>query len=269
MIFSQPLPFAEALDSAEVRSLLPTEFRTQLLRQIAPELRRRAVFSAGVENARILQEIADQTKLLLDGKTDRATARLRLREIIQRLQPEPASFDAEGGLTDLGSDRRLNLILDVQTEQARSIGQTLQSTTPEALDQYPAWELLRVRASKESRDWGARWEQAGGRLVGGRMIALKDDPVWDRLGSSALFDDALDTNYPPYAFGSGMGRAQVFRTEAIALGLIDRDTQVRPEPIEMNAELKASPSIRETWLKQALEESGAGRFDSQGVLRAA
>ena len=101
------------------------------------------------------------------------------------------------------------------------------------------------------------------------MIALKDDPVWEQLGSSDLFDDGLDNPYPPFAFNSGMDVQDVDRDEAIKLGLIDRDTQVVPQSRGFNQDLQASPDVRDNSLKSALQElfKGLARFDSEGVLR--
>jgi len=45
------------------------------------------------------------------------------------------------------------------------------------------------------------------------MIALKDDDVWDQLGSSDFFPDGLDNPYPPFAFNSGMDVRDVIRSE--------------------------------------------------------
>lgn len=52
-------------------------------------------------------------------------------------------------------------------------------------------------------------------------IALKSHEIWDNLGDSSLFDDALDTSYPPFAFNSGMGVEEINRDEAISVGVID------------------------------------------------
>jgi hypothetical protein len=58
------------------------------------------------------------------------------------------------------------------------------------------------------------------------MVALKNHPIWERLGDPALFDDGLGNPYEPFAFGSGMGTVDVSRDDAMGLGIIDRDTQV-------------------------------------------
>ncbi|MGH8018599.1 MAG: hypothetical protein ACREIA_09950, partial [Opitutaceae bacterium] len=262
LLFASPLPFAEALESREVRELLPTELRTRLLQEIAPELRERAMFSAGVTNAEFLQKASDSIDELLAGRADRATLRLQLRQLLQRLQPEPASFDAEGGLTDLGSDRRLNLILDTNVEMAAGYGQWKQGQEDSILDLWPAQELVRTNSPRVPRDWPSRWLDAGGRVFGGRMIALKNDPIWTRLSRFGL-------PYPPFDFNSGMDVADIDRTEAIALGLIDRDTRVAAQDRDFNTDLQASPQVSSSSLRAALEETGLGRFDAQGVFRAA
>ena len=50
------------------------------------------------------------------------------------------------------------------------------------------------------------------------MIALKGHPIWEQLGSSANFNDALDVDYPPFAFRSGMWVRPVDRATCVALG---------------------------------------------------
>ncbi|MBR0198127.1 MAG: hypothetical protein IJQ34_08330, partial [Kiritimatiellae bacterium] len=64
-------------------------------------------------------------------------------------------------------------------------------------------------------DWPKRWQKAGGKIFpGGRMIALKDDPVWVKLS-------VFDNPFPPFDWGSGMGLEDIGRKEAVKLGLID------------------------------------------------
>lgn len=50
MICRAPIPFLDAIDSREVRQVLPTELRTDLLQEIPAQLRERAFISAGVQN---------------------------------------------------------------------------------------------------------------------------------------------------------------------------------------------------------------------------
>lgn len=270
MIFAAPVPFKEAVQSRAVRELLPTEFRTELLSTLPAEIRERAFFSAGVTNAEFLQKASDQIDRMLTGSKesaggiDRAKARLELRQLLGSLGYKPAE-DEQGSLTDLSSDDRLNLILDTNLQMAQSYGQWKQGQDPAVLDQWPAQELIRVIDSKEKRDWPQRWADAGGVFYGGRMIALKFDPkdpgFWERLSRFNL-------PYPPFDFNSGMDVQDIDRDEAIAIGLIDRDTQIAPQDRGFNDGLEAALGVGDTIAHavQALFGSRA-TFTADGILR--
>jgi len=235
MIFTAPLPFEEAIQSRQVRQILPTDFRTALLQQIPAELRERAFFSAGVTNAQFLEEASKKIDALLDGKTDRATMRLELKQLLDSLgyvSPE----GEEGTLTDLASDDRLNLILDTNLEMAQGYGGWKQGQDPAVLDTWPAQELIRVIDSQEKRDWASRWADAGGQFYGGRMIALKNDPIWVAISRFGL-------PYPPFDFNSGMDVADIDRDEAIEIGLIERDAKITPQDRGFNEGLEASLGV--------------------------
>lgn len=270
MIFSKPLPFAEAVQSLEARSLLPTDLGTQLLREIEPEVLRRAFFSAKVADATHLQQILDSVEKISAGTSDRATQRAEIKKLLASMSYQP---DAEqrGGLQDLSSDARINLQLDTNVEQMQGAGYYAQAAAPEVLDQWPAQELIRVAnfSSEHKRDWPQRWLDSGGQFYGQRMIALRDDSVWAELGNSSRWPDGLDNNFPPFAFNSGMDVRLINRDEAMAFGLIDRDTQISIEPLDLNAELKASPDVRASWLRDTVSEAmqGIAHFDAEGVLR--
>lgn len=268
MIFRTPIPFTEALDSAAARALLPTDFRTYLLRQIAPDLRRRAVFTATGTSGEFVQEVQDGLQEALSGEGSRAERKLRLQNIVTRLTGRVIGEDSD--LQDLSSERRLNLIVDTQLGMMQGAGQKIQGNTATARDLYPALELVRVGGAKNPRDWAGRWVKAGGTFFGGRMIAAKDDPVWENLGRSSLFDDGLDNNFPPFAFGSHMDVIPVPRDEAIALGVIESDQQIAADEIDFNATLQ-SPEISTRSLQEAMIEDLAGKgITAQiigGVLR--
>jgi len=244
MIFPEPLPFKEAIESRAVRQILPTDFRTKLLAEIAPELRERAMFSAGVTNTEFLQDASDKIDELLAGTTDRATKRAELKQLLDRLGYRPVEGE-EGSLTDLSSDNRLNLILDTNLQMAQGYGSWKQGQQPEILDQWPAQELIRVIDAEKPRPWAKRWSDAGGKFPGGRMIALKNDPIWTRISRFGL-------PYPPFDFNSGMDVQDVDREEAMALELIDRDTVIAPQSRDFNAALQATPEVRDAALKEAL-----------------
>lgn len=73
--------------------------------------------------------------------------------------------------------RAANLIYTQQVGQAYGYDNQKAGLDAAALEAVPAQELVRIRASAAPRNWPARWEEAGGRFFGGRMIALKSDPI--------------------------------------------------------------------------------------------
>lgn len=268
MIFTQPVPFDEALDAHEVRTLVPTSGRTRELQQLSGAIKRRALFTATVTLAEPLQKIGESVQAMLTGTTDQATMRLGIKQLWEQLgyKPDPEKI---GTLQDLAATARVNLQLETLVDTAHGYGWELQGQDPDVLDEFPAQELIRDFAPKESgneRDWAARWAKAGGDFFGGRMIALKNDPVWSRLGDPGLFDDGLGNPYPPFAFNSGMGVRDVDRDEAEQLGLIAPNQEVFPRKLDFNAELQASPDVRDKQLRSMMEATGLGMFDLDGVF---
>jgi hypothetical protein len=256
--FVAPVPFKQALQSREIRSLLPTTGKTADLARLEPALRERAIFSATVTSAQLLQGIDDRVQLILSGEQDQATARLGLKQILADMGYTSSAEDS-GTLRDLRSDERLNLIIETNVELARGYGQWVQGQDPAVLDEWPAQELVRVRQSKVPRDWAARWAEAGGQFFDGQMIALKDDPIWRKISRFGL-------PYPPFDFNSGMDVRDVDRAAAIDDGLMTDETQVQPQDREFNADLQATPAVRNSWLLDALKDSGVGQFTSDGVF---
>lgn len=267
MNLTAPMPFKEALDALEVRSILPTTGKTADLRQLSGAVKRRALFSSTVTSVELLQRIKDSANAILTGQSDEATQRLGIKNLLAEMgyQPDPEKI---GGLQDLSSTTRINLQIDTQVDTARGYGWDLQGQQPDVLDEWPAQELIRDFAPKgRERDWAARWAKAGGEFFGGRMLALKNDPVWSRLGDSSLFPDGLDNPYPPFAFNSGMGVRDIDRDEAEQLGLIEPNQEVFPRDLSFNEELKASPDVRDEKLRALLEATGLGAFDAAGVFK--
>lgn len=267
-LLDEPLPFSEALDRLAQKRVLPTGLSSAELRREWPEaLRRRSLFSARTTKAAILQEYQDKLAELLDGKTNIATARMELQQLIDALGYTPehgfAGDEAHdippaerGSLRDLSSRTRVDLVLTTNMRQMANYGFWKQGQSDFALFAYPCYELVRIyprniprglRLNKgalehvDGEDWPSRWETVGGSFYGlGRMIARKDDEIWGRLGDSSIFHDALDTWLPPFAFNSGYGWREVDRAEAIKLGVIGEDTEVEGQRHDINEGVQAS-----------------------------
>ncbi|MDD5679385.1 MAG: hypothetical protein PHW60_15565, partial [Kiritimatiellae bacterium] len=166
-----------------------------------------------------------------------------------------------GTIKDLSSDARLNLIIRMQTEMALGLGKFIQSQDPAALDAAPAQELYRLEARNAQRNWPSIWQTAGGQFYGGgRMIALKNDPVWTEISD-------FGQPYPPFKYGSGMWTRDILRPEAEALGVLDPGAPA-PDPAEITALPKVSSvSDLSEDLRAALLDSMPGAEFINGVLR--
>jgi len=220
------------------RRPVPSWARTREWDQVPAQLRRRAFFSATIEDARALSAEREAVANLLqrarrpDGRLPRRDIAIReLRDLMRQRGLDTNQPDA---LTNPAAPARIKLVLDVNRAQAQNYARFKRSSSGGALLAFPAQELIRERDSVEKRPWQARWRAAGGRLHSGRMIALKSDPVWTRLSR-------FGNPYPPFDFNSGMGVRDIPRREAIALGVIE-PAQTQPDPVaeDLNTGLESS-----------------------------
>lgn len=200
------------------------------------EARKLSLFSARNTCAECLEDFRAPLLDYINGKTNEATCRQEMQKILDQYgytpekgfkEGEVPSAD-EGSLRDLSSDKRVKLVIETNARLAANTAFMQAGQDPDRLDNYPAWELVRVylrrvpRGSSEKDSdlgWDERWVRAGGKLVDGRMVARKDDPIWDNLGDSGVFPDGTDSDTPPYAFNSGMGIVEISRDECEELGL--------------------------------------------------
>ena len=266
---TDPQPFQDALDALAVKTILPTTLRTAAMSQLAPAIRERAFWSSGVTSAEFLQQAHDTAQQMIEGKIDRATGRQQLDAMREKLgAPSVAEVGKGGGLTDLWSEARQNVLLDTNVNMARGYGQWMQGQNPDILDEWPAQEFLRVSARHEPRDWPARWQEAGGKFFPGsadypegRMIALKNDPIWAEISR-------FGNPYPPFDFNSGMGVGDVDRDEAEKLGLIAPDATQPSQTRGFNQDFQITPLVRAANLIAELVEAfqGTGLLFKDGVF---
>jgi hypothetical protein len=197
---------------------------------------------------RYLQAVHEWVDKLRRGDTNQATARYEVGKVLKSLDYTPEKWFPESANIPPAIEetmRRLSVQTCVQTvlETLRSIangfGMLKAGSSDIALYMYPAWELVRYydveipRGKRKGPNgeivdvpgdgWPDRFQKAGGKLVNGRMIALKGDPVWIKLGSCELFGDALGNPFPPFAINSGMRWNVVSRTECLELGVIKEE----------------------------------------------
>lgn len=228
---------------------LPTDASSADLARLPAAIRQQALFSARLNKLGPLAQIGHDLKRILDGERSMSEARRDIRRSLAEAGYQPPEGSG-GGLLDHTSRTRLDLILRQNIRAARGYGKWAADMDPDRLDLWPAQELVRVFARANPRGtWRARWEGAGGKTFGGRMIALKTDPIWSAISR-------FGTPYPPYDYGSGMGVVDIAREEAERLGLITETAALTPEPVPFPdmAEarmpgLDSMPALRDAILK--------------------
>ncbi|MBQ1428056.1 MAG: hypothetical protein IIZ06_00160 [Kiritimatiellae bacterium] len=216
-----PTPASEIL----AKAIMPTGLSSAELRDtVAPEIRRRSFFSARTAEAEYLVKARQVCADVAAGKIGQAKARELLAQFLAQVGYDGVA-GAPGPITDVGSEERLNLIIDTQRDMAHSAA-LLEAQTPDLVARYPAWRLVRVGKRRDPRDWQARWAAAfaecGGKgcAPSGEMVARKDSPVWDKIGAGAGgYRDTLGNPFPPFAFNSGIDWEDVDVDTAEGMGI--------------------------------------------------
>jgi hypothetical protein len=229
-------------------------------------LRDSSFFSSKVESFRLLQRMADRLTTAVENLRREGMGRdggegafqsrekfvAELQQIAREEGLDPRNFGETGklgGLEDITSVRRLNLIFDIQTENIQEYAKWKMDQDPDVLNAFPAQELIRVSPRLHPRlDWKERWLEAGGKLFAGRMIALKNDPVWIALSR-------FGKPWPPFDYGSGMGLRDISKREAIALGLMKKDEQVKPIDKPFTEKMQADVTSLGAKMQSALKRA--------------
>ena len=225
------------------KALVGSNLDSSQWNQIQAGFRNRAFFSSRVAEVNILAAMRERVAKYAEGETDLSKIRMMIRDDLRRANytPEPGQ---ENTIHDLFSQARLDVIIKTNVAQARGYMQYIEGTSPGAFVAFPAQEFTRIAHRRNQRqDWPQRWAKAGGKVYGGKMIALKDDPVWERLS-------VFGNPFPPFDWGSGMGVLDVDRKTAIRLGLISDEElrgkvqQLRQKPVpDFNANLQATVPV--------------------------
>ena len=227
------------------KALVGSNLDSSQWNQIQAGFRNRAFFSSRVAEVNILAAMRQKDAEYAEGETDISKIRMKIREDLQRLHytPKPGEQDT---IHDLFSQARLDVIIKTNVAQARGYMQYAEGMSPGAFAAFPAQEFTRIAHRRNQRkDWPQRWAKAGGKVYGGKMIALKDDPVWERLS-------VFGNPFPPFDWGSGMGVLDVDRKTAIQLELISdeelrgKTAALREKPLpDFNRDMQASvPNLR-------------------------
>lgn len=266
-------PLTEAVQQISRRTPVGSALSSAEWQEVPLALRQTAQFSARVSSARVLQSIQDRMQGLIslsrERLGDRRTATFDRGSFIDAIRgiAREEGLDLNlreqdrGTVRDITSIPRLGMIFDMQQAQAQGAAKWKADHQEGALLLYPAWEFTRVESRKEPRqNWPRRWVAAGGKLYGGRMIALKTDPVWRKLSR-------FGTPWPPFDFNSGMGLEDIDRQEAISLGVMTEDQEIRPEDNDFRENLEASVrGLDDTYIENLMKDlNDEVTFDGERV----
>jgi hypothetical protein len=250
MLLATPVPPREALASLARRDIMPTSMGTAQLQQLGRDTQLDSFYSAQTMLSDLLDGYKERVgrmlnplQIIRDGQPvnvglTQAYARQDIQDLLRDLGYKP-NADERGTLLDLSSDARINLVLQTNVQMYQGEGWWLQGQDAAILDEFPAQELFRAEARAHERDWLARFRLAGaqtGDPIGtgwaitsdGRMIALKNHDIWNKLGDPNLFSDGLNLPWPPFAFRSGMNVRDVDRDTTEQLGLIQPAQRIQP-----------------------------------------
>lgn len=227
------------------KALVGSNLDSSQWNQIQAGLRNRAFFSSRIAEVNILAAMRDKVREYSEGGKDLSKIRMEFRDELKTLKYSPKPGE-EGTIHDLFSQARIDVIIKTNVAQARGYMQYAEGMSPGAFAAFPAQEFTRIAHRRNEReDWPQRWAKAGGKTYGGKMIALKDDPVWERLS-------VFGNPFPPFDYNSGMGVMDVDRKTAIQLGLISdeelrgKTAALREKPLpDFNRDMQASvPNLR-------------------------
>jgi hypothetical protein len=234
-----------AAEQLASRALIASGLTSAEWEALQAGLKARAFWSARIESLRFLETGRDTiTDLLANARNaDGAiTSRAQIVSDLMRVAREEGLSNGTGGLTDPGSAKRAQVIVDTQAGLARGYASYAAGHTRGARLAYPAWELIRIETREQPRDWWQTWRDKGGPVTSGRrMIALKSDPIWTAISR-------FGNPFPPFDYGSGMGVEDVSFEDCVALGVIAEDyTPPETSPLaDFNAGLEADLDIAGT-----------------------
>jgi len=254
-LIDQLMPFESAMKTLAARNVLPTNLGSAELRQLGTGFHRQNFTSSrtlltdllDAYKKKVAEIINPQTGRREDGSPvtvgiDPATARLEIKQLQEKL----GLVSGDGSISDITSDKRINLVLKTNVELHQGAGALVQGSDPAVLEAFPCWELYRLEDKKNERDWPQRFRIAAAvagdvdaaRVLDqtGRMIARKDSGIWQALGDGAGgYDDTLGNPYPPFAFNSGMWTRNIAFDEAESLGLVNINTKIAsPLPLDLS-----------------------------------
>jgi len=250
-----PTPFDVAKKIAR-EIVVGAPFDSEQWSALPVELRENALFSSQIESMRVLQRaqsrltdfLTGEREILPDGASAlKVGGRARFVELMRETAIREGLGDLvppedRGGLKDITSQKRLELIFTTKVTQANSFAYAKQGMSPDVLDAFPAQRFIRVQDVKEPRSWHTQFEN---------KVFLKTSPIWRAINQD------FGVPWAPWGWGCGHDVEDVDREEAEALGLLKPGEAVQPAPMDFNENLGASiQDVDEDLLRKLLSVFG-------------
>lgn len=279
MLFYRPVEINDALLYQLSKSVMPTGFDSRTIQQLyAPAILNRSAFSATTLRADYLAAAQKLVTALATPGTvvdpvtlevrkagpgeqmNPAQARAAMQAFLDRIGYEPDP-DKRGGLQDLSSDRRVDLILSTQAEMSAGYARQQAAQDPDILNLFPADELYRQKQGKTQRDWMGRWNAARAALgaattatearsQSGPFVALKNDPIWTGISR-------FGNPFPPFDYGSGMWVRDADPDVAERLGVTGTPAPSDVPPIDEGVEVQAPQGYPQEIIDAMLRSLGS------------
>ncbi len=278
MLFDTPVQINDALLYQLSKAVMPTTFDSRQIQEVYhPAILNRSAFSATTVRADYLAEAQKLINSLVtpgtvvDPDTLQARpagpgeqmspeqARAVMQAFLKRIGYQPEEGNA-GGLKDLSSDRRIDLILSTQAEMSAGYARQQAAQDPDILALFPADELYRQQQPKGTgRPWMRIWNDARASLGetsatkatsdNGPFIALKNDGIW-----SAISD--FGNPFPPFKWGSHMWVRDADPDEAERLGVTGEPSPSDVPPIDQGVTVTAPQGYPQSIIDAMMQSLG-------------
>lgn len=257
-----PQRFEEATQKLGSKSVIGSQLNSSEWRDVPAWLRESGFFSSRVESARFLQSMKDFLGDFLDGAKEQVTTadgsvvtKLKVgskADFVQAARNEALRLglgaavppNKRGGLEDITSQRRLELIFEVQTRSAKEFGNWKQGMQADVLNEFPAWRFIREQDVTRERTVHT--------LNEGQVRLKTDNEFWLAMNSPTF--GGFGVPWGPWGFNSGMGVEDVDRDEAESLELIAPGQTLQPNDQSFLDGLKAGTKSLDPDIKRWLTD---------------
>lgn len=280
-MITRPLSFEEAIRFLLDKEQLPAEWDAAEWQSQDPEFRRKAFFSANVENARFLDraqgllfdflaKVRDDVTLPNGMKSTvlRVGSRADFVMLMRDFMIEEGMADVEEfqdvnqkDIGDIRSMARLNLIFDTTVRQAYGYGHWKQGMAPAVRAAFPAARLIRDKGVMEPRP--RHQEHLGD-------VRLKSDIAWWADYQNDRDIGGFGVPWGPYGFNSGVNQEDVSREEAAELGIYAEPSSPVETPgfnERTSASTKGMSPELKAKLKAELQAKRPERMDPSEIAR--